>query len=465
MTSLGVRFDFGGAMQLAPGDSFDAPEAAIAASAGDMDDLANQFHRYQREFVVPKSKINSPPLVQFNSWYPFPGKMTVADMKKAADAAAEMGAEVFVLDAGWYNKKDWSRELGDYKADRVAFPKGIEELSEHVRAKGMKFGIWVEIENAGPESEIFKTNPDWFFQKDGKPLTEGVRSMMDFSNAHASYRAREVLEKLVKDYELSWVKIDYNIDIGERFDPAGMKRPGDRLINHLRAYYNWLDWARGEFPNLIIENCSSGGLRFDLGLIGHTHTTWLSDEILPKPSLALGWGCALEFLPEACNHWMVGDTHQGDVKNTSDLGWMEFMLRVPMNGQYGLSSKIFDWTPAMRKLAADNIAIYKRIRTVIAGGDTYHLTPQPNIDDPRGWMAMQYSQPDQRRSVVLAYRLPGGETSRQFKLRGLDPALTYAVKLDGKPLTEAKGSDLASSGLRVALNAEWRAAVVELEAR
>jgi len=100
--------------------------------------------------VHPKVATNDPLLVQFNSWYPFPGKMTVDEMKRCADVAVELGAEVFVLDAGWYNQKDWSTELGDYRVDRVAYPNGLEELSNDVRSRGMKFGLWVEIETSAP---------------------------------------------------------------------------------------------------------------------------------------------------------------------------------------------------------------------------------------------------------------------------------------------------------------------------
>ena len=154
--SLGTQYDFEGALALRSGASRALPEVAFTATSGDLDDAANQMHRYQRQYVFPRTPTNDPLLVQFNSWYPFPGKMTVQQMKDCADVAAEMGSEVFVLDAGWYNKKNWSSELGDYEADRVAYPNGIEELSRHVRAKGMKFGIWVEIENIGIDSDMFQ---------------------------------------------------------------------------------------------------------------------------------------------------------------------------------------------------------------------------------------------------------------------------------------------------------------------
>ena len=468
MISLGTLNDFEGALALAPGASRTLPAVAFTASAGDLDDAANQLHRYQRKYLFAKIPSNSPPVVQFNSWYPFPGKMTVAEMKSCADVAAELGAEVFVLDAGWYNKKNWSSELGDYEADRVAYPNGIEELSKHSRSRGMKFGIWVEIENVGTESEMIKKHPDWLLQFSGKPLLRGVRSMLNFAKPEVRAWAHGVVDRLVKSYDLEWMKIDYNIDIGSQFDPAAQnERTGAVLLDHVMSYYGWLDEVRAKHPKLVIENCASGGMRFDSGITAHTHTTWLSDEVAPLPSVQLAYGCTMAFAPQVCNHWMVGDGEGmgATVNMSAPPGWWDFMLRVPMNGQFGISSRVFDWSPALRQRAAGNVALYKNIRGVIAAGDVYHLTPPPSNQDPKGWMALQYVSPDKKRSVLLTYRLGDSKQDETFKLRGLDPAAWYRVTVDGKPLPAAMTQqELTLRGLPLKLEAEWRSAVIEIAA-
>jgi alpha-galactosidase len=466
MASLGTEYDFEGALALAPGASRNLPEVAFTATSGDLDEAANQMHRYQRRYVFARTPTNDPLLVQFNSWYPFPGKMTVQQMKDCAEVAAELGAEVFVLDAGWYNKKDWSSELGDYEADRVAFPNGIEELSRHVRGKGMKFGIWVEIENIGIHSEMFKKHPDWLLSYNGTPLLKGERMMLNFAKPEVRQWAHAVVDRLVKNYELEWMKIDYNIDVGSVFDPAAPnERTGAVLLDHIMSYYAWLDEVRAKHPKLVIENCASGGMRFDSGIAAHTHTTWLSDEVAPLPSVQLAYGCTLAFAPQVCNHWMVGEGEgaRANVDASAPPGWWDFMLRVPMNGQFGISSRVFDWSPAMRKRATENVALYKSIRTVIAAGDVYHLTRPPSNQDPKGWMALQYVTPDKKRSVLMAYRLGDSKPEETFKLRGLDPAAWYRVTVDGKSFPAAMTQqELALRGLPIKLDAEWRSAVIEL---
>jgi alpha-galactosidase len=463
--NLGMQFDFAGALALDPGSSFSLPVVAMTSSDAGLDEAANQMHSYQREYVFAQNPVNNPPLVQFNSWYPFPGKMTVAEMKKCAELAAKLGAEVFVLDAGWYNKTDWSKELGDYHPDTVAFPNGIQELANYVRQLGMKFGIWVEIENVGVDSDIFHQHPDWCLKYNGRPIVRGDRLQLDFSKPEVRQWARSVIDRLSHDYGIQWLKIDYNIEIGNEFDPPEAdSRRGDVLYRQIVNYYAWLDEIRAAYPNLVIENCASGGLRFDSGIMAHANTNWLSDEVRPKPSLQLAYGCTLQFTPGVCNHWMVGDTTDGHVMPTDSPQWWDFMFRVPMNGQFGISSKVFDWSPDLLAHAARNVTLYKRIRYIIATADAYHLTRQPAHNDPAGWMAIQYAAQDGANSVVMAYRLQDSLASQTFKLHGLIPTANYQVTSDGKALGEMPGRELMDDGVAVNLEHPWSSAVIELHA-
>ena len=459
---LGMRFDFGGALALPPGTRFVLPEVAFTATAGDLDDAANQLHRYQRS-AIPHRPAGDPLLVQFNSWYPYGEDVSAGELKRAADIAAQLGVEAFVLDSGWYNGKDWSRELGDYQPNPSKFPNGLAEVSRYVRGKGMKFGLWVEIENVGVDSELAHAHPDWFLAYDGAPILKDQRHHLNFAKPEVRQWALATVDRLARDYDLGWIKIDYNVDIGDRFDPPGGARTGDVLYRHLKAYYGWLDEVRAAHPGLLVESCASGGLRFDLGIMAHTHTNWLSDVVTPLPSAQLGYGCTVEFAPEVCNHWMVGDDDHGHVDPTKPAGWWDFLFRIPMNGQFGLSSRIVDWSAEARERAAANIAMYKRLRQTIDGADVYHLTAQPAHDDPRGWMAIEYVSQDAGRSVVLAYRLGHSGCQNAFKLRGL-AAGRYEARIDGRPAGSYTADELAGRGLPVTLDAEWRAAAIELTA-
>jgi alpha-galactosidase len=469
--ALGMRFDFGGSLELAPQESFALPQVAFTAATGDLDDGTNQLHRYQRQYVVPHTATNDPLLVQVNTWYTFYENMTVDQLKRYADIAAQMGAEVFVIDAGWYGSKNWGREVGDWTPRPEVFPHGLEEIANYVRSKGLKFGLWVEIENLGVDSKTYREHPNWCLQYHGKPHMDDDRCQLDFAKPEVRQWARSVIDRFVHDYRIEWLKMDYNIDIGDRFDPTGDgQRRGDVLYQHLIHYYQWLDNVRAAYPQLVIENCSASAMRFDLGIMAHTHTSWVSDYIGPLESAQLGYGCTVEFMPEICNHWMVGDKVNGEVLPTGKPGWWDYMFRIPMNGQYGISSRVFDWSPALRQRAAANVALYKRIRDVIMGADVYHLTPEPDHDNPTGWSAIEYVSPNASRGVLMAYRLGSSQViweavrraARVFKLRGLNDSLEYRISIDGVVVGNRSGRDLAQAGLRLELDEAWRSAVVEV---
>ena len=454
---MSMHWDFGGGLNLAGGSSYVLPKVAFTASSGDFDDATNQMHRYQRQFVFPHSQKNRPLLVQFNSWYPFPGNLKVADMKNLADAAAGLGVEVFVLDGGW------SPEVGDYEPNPTAFPHGLQELSEHVREKGMKFGLWVEIENISLKSKMFQKHSDWCLAYNEAPVKQSGRCQLNFSKPEVRAWATATIDQLVNEYKLSWIKIDYNIDVGDRFDPHDRNRPGDILAEHINHYYAWLDTVRLAHPDLIVENSASGGMRMDTGILAHTDTTWLSDNVNPIASLQLGFGCTVQFSPEVCNHWMVGDTDLGFVDPNKSPGWWDFMFRVPMNGQFGISSRVFDWIRPLQERAAANIALYKQLRQTIAGADVYHLTASPAHRNPTGWMAIEYVSPANRESVLMTYRLGSSSPQNIFHLRGLEEQAIYEVSEDGQFLMRASGTTLAHDGLQVHLENEWRSAVFQIK--
>jgi alpha-galactosidase len=462
---FGLHHDFGGTLTIAAGDSLLLPAVVVTAARGTMDDATNRMHRWQREHVVPRQPANIPPLVQFNTWYPFNDHIAIDTLLRSADVAAALGAEVYIVDSGWYSEEGWWAELGDYQVSRRKFPRGLEELSRHVRQLGMKFGLWVEIENVGVRSRLHRAHPDWCLALAGRPLVRDDRCQLDFAKPEVRAWATSTVDRLVRDYGLEWIKIDYNADVGDRFDPAigDAGHQGGRLHDHLVAYYAWLDELRARHPGLVIENCASGGLRFDAGIMAHAHSTWISDRVDPVASLQLRYGCSVQFAPELCNHWMVGDTDRGVVKPGAAPGWHDFMFRVAMNGQFGISSRIHEWDAALLARAKANVALYKGVRATIASGDTYHLTGAPDAERPTGWMAIQFAAPDGSRAVVTAYRLAGGAASITFPLRALRADAEYLVSIDGHPSGTTRGDALRSRGLPVALDAEWRATVVELD--
>ena len=418
---------------------------------------------------MAKTPANNPMLTHFSCWYPLGRSPLMPDMKKYVDYAAELGLESFGTDASWIVKKDGNTLYGDWRADPIGFPHGLRELADYVHAKGMKLSVWLEPEVISTESPAYREHPEWPLKYNGN-LKYGTKNRVavDFRNAGLRKWTRAVVDRLVREDKIDWLKLDYNQDVGEAFDPPGPERSGTVLYDHLRYYIEWLSEIRKAYPNLILENCSSGGTRLDLAMLSQTHTTWMSDITTPHASVELAYGCTLEFPPEVCNHWTVGDRDKeganlrGRIDLSAPPSWWDFLFRVEMNGQFGISSLVTTWTPELKKRAIENVELYKRLRTVIAGSDVYHLTPPPaSGEHPTGWMALQYVAPDRARSIVMAYRLAESEPQRTLLLRGLDPESEYTIQDDGGTGVRS-GKDLASNGIAVKLDAEWRSAVIEM---
>ncbi|WP_170971000.1 alpha-galactosidase [Ilyomonas limi] len=461
---MGMRFDKGEALTLLPSATFQTPEVAFTLDSGDLDEVANYLHRYQREFVIPAVQTNRPLLVEYNTWFATPNKVYVKEVKRLVDSAAALGCEAFVLDAGWYNEQeqDWSAELGNWYPTKTSFPNGLEELVNYVHQNNMLFGLWVEIESVGRQSNLVKEHPGWFLQNEGKPVFTSNRYHLNFANDSARNWALHTISRLVNTYQLKWIKIDYNNSVGESFDA---QYNGIALYEHLQGYFKLLDAVHHLFPSLIVENCASGGLRTDLGTMKHTNTAWLSDITYPHNAPQLVWGATLELTPGINNYWMTGDTVHQDVwfckEEPLHPEWWNYMFRIAMTGQFGISSRLERWSKALMDTAKQNIQLYKRIRTIIQGADVYHLTPMPDHDKPVGSMAIQYQNND--KNLLMAYRLENGKDEENYKLRNLDAAQQYVVYIDGKKIKQLTGGELMNVGITVNLKYDFSAAVIEMD--
>lgn len=464
--SMGEYFD-NDLLLLLPGKEIILPEVAFSGGYGSIDVPANNLHRYQRQYLLKVPKSNDPMLVQFNTWFPFQIDITEACLKPYVDEAAALGLEVFTIDAGWYVRNSFEREVGNWQTNPEKFPHGLGEIARYIRSKGMRFGLWFEIESLGEGTDILRQHPDWCLSSDGNPVIcepWSRRRHLDFSKPEVFAWALERFDTMYRECGgIDWVKLDYNISIGSRFQNREGIGTGDCLRNHILAFYTWLDTLSEKYPDLILENCSSGALRMDIGMLRHTHTSFVSDETSVHPSLGMAWSSSLEYTPRMINHWVVGmKNHLPVIDASLPRGYWDYMFRVPMNGQFGVSSRIVDWPEELKQCARENIALYKKIRRVIADADCYHLTPQPDYKEPVDWTVLAYISEDAGEAVVMANRGRGGEDHFRVKLPQLNPSAWYKLEIDGKEQGTFKGITLAREGLRVELD-PYRASVIALK--
>ncbi|MBJ6361484.1 alpha-galactosidase [Paenibacillus sp. GCM10012307] len=447
---------------LAPGESMESVHVALALGSGnDLNSVSVSLARVGKNYWYPRNELSRSLPVEWNHWWSYEDK-TIDEQSFLAnvEAAASAGIEVCTLDAGWFGPSDGTTEWYDYRGDwdRVndsRFPGGIRKLSDVVRGKGMKFGLWCEIEAVGKLAALANDHPDYIAKRDGESL-----GYLCFGNPEVQEWAFQTLDKLIADYHCDWVKLDFNLDPGAGCNCEHHGHgAGDGLYEHYIGYYAVLDRIRGKHPHVLLENCASGGLRIDLGILQHTHTTFLSDPDWPEHSLQVFWGATTFLAPENSLHWSYSDwlgNHPHQKFNPGDpalsLRQFDYYTRIAMLHGFGLSQKLPDLPGHIRERLVLHIDLYRSVvRRFVREGDMYRLTGQPQREGKgERWAAFQYAMPEGDEHLLFVFRLDRSEASRTILLQGLNPGDRYELQwLSEDRHWTGQGAYLAKKGLLI----------------
>ncbi|MGN0762477.1 MAG: glycoside hydrolase family 36 protein [Aristaeellaceae bacterium] len=380
-----ILFGMDGAMlsgTLKPGETLPLPRV-LTARNGDFNALRQDVCRFLRAWLPPTRM--DPAIVSWNPWWRYEDCDISEDIVLAnARVAKELGIDLIVLDAGWFGgvtpESHWTRRRGDWdQEDRQRFPHGIGWLAEQIHALGLRFGLWMEPEGMGVDSRLRREHPEWEALRDGRPLPEpylclGAEGAAEWLCGH--------MARLVRLTKADWIKLDFNVDPGlgcSRGDHG--HQAGMGLYAHVQAYLRLLDDLRAEFPHLVVENCSSGGLRLDLAMMAHTDVCFLSDPDETAHSLqCFLW---LAFLPpERLLHWAWSETRRYPDGSHVFPGLPAERLPDALPGAmlhpFGFSRDLTALTEAQRQDIAGAIARFRRdIAPLIARGTVRLLTPPP----------------------------------------------------------------------------------------
>jgi alpha-galactosidase len=316
------------------------------------------------------------------------GDPTTERLLPLIGAAAEAGAEYFVIDAGWYDDADaggWWDSVGAWQESASRFPGGLAEVLGAIRAAGLVPGLWLEPEVVGVRSPVVARLPDEaYFQRDGIRLVEHGRHHLDLRHPAAVEHLDQVVDRLVSDYGVGYLKLDYNVNAGPGTD-AGGGAAGAGLLGHQRAYTAWLASVLDRHPGLTLENCASGGMRADYALLEHAQIQSTSDQqdFRRYPPIAAAAPAAIA--PEQAAVWAYPQPEFTDDE-------IAFTLCGALLGRLHLSGHLNRMSPGQRALVAQAVAVHKQIRA-----DTPRSTPfwplgLPGWNDP--WIALGQRDPD-----------------------------------------------------------------------
>ncbi len=346
--------------RLAPGASFETVPVSIAVSDHGLEGAVAALTGHRRALVREHPDRRDLPVVFNDYMNTLMGDPTTAKLLPLVDAAAAAGAEVFCIDAGWYdNGTTWWDSVGEWRPSHTRFPGGLVEVLDRIRGHGMVPGLWLEPEVIGVRSPMAARLPGAaFLQRGGVRLVEHDRYHLDLRHPAAVAHLDEVVDRLVGELGVGYFKLDYNIDPGVGTDFAAASA-GAGLLDHNRAHLAWLDRVLDRHPGLTLENCASGAMRMDYALLARMQLQSTSDQqdYLRYPPIAVA--APLSVLPEQSASWAYPQPDMTDEQ-------IAYTMCTAMLGRLYLSGRLDAMTAGQRDLVHSGVRRYAEIRAVLA---------------------------------------------------------------------------------------------------
>ena len=347
---------------LKPGESFLTVPASFTL-AGDVSEAVANLTDYRRAWRFVHSD-NAKPSVLFNDYMnTIYGDPTTEKELPLIEAAGKVGVEIFVIDCGWYDDTgNWWPSVGEWMPSKTRFPgdKGIVEVIDAIKAAGMIPGIWLEPEVIGVESPVAQRLPDTaFIMRNGRRVVEQQRYILDFRSKETRDYMDSVIDRIVGQYGVGYFKLDYNVSPGAGSDVAADSL-GDALLEHNRAYSAWIDDVQRRYPNLILENCSSGGMREDYAQLSRFQVQSTSDQQDWKLDPPIAAASTMLMLPEQAASWAYPQSGMTDEETA-------FNINTTFLGRFFLSGYLNRMDADQHRLVAQGIEAYKRhVQPIIA---------------------------------------------------------------------------------------------------
>lgn len=426
---------------LAPGEAFVTPEAIMVFTSKGLGEMSRIFHRfYRRHLIRGRYKTEKRPLL-INSWeaayFDFDSDKLVA----FAQEAKELGIELLVMDDGWFgNRNDDTTSLGDWIVNEGKLPGGLVPLINRVEAEGLKFGIWFEPEMISPDSDLFRLHPDWHVHVRGRePMLGRNQYVLDVSRSDVRDAVWTQMEKILANGHISYLKWDFNRNIT---DAGSALLPADQQTEFFHRFilgtYDLMERLVTKFPNILFENCSGGGGRFDPAMLYYSPQIWASDNTDPIERLYIQFGTSLCYPASA-----VG-AHVSACPRTC----YQTKGYVAMWGTFGYELDPRKLSDDDRQIIRQQVAMYHDTYDLIHNGDLYRLVSPFDNAFRAVW---QFVAENKSRTMVTVVTMRMDYIPHTLvRLRGLDPDGFYENEATGQRYS---GALLMNAGLNLTYTA------------
>lgn len=430
--------------KLSPGESFQAPEVVMVYSDAGLGAMSRTYHDLYRNHLIRSPYLHKPRPVLINNWEATYFDFDEAKLLDIAKTAKACGIEMLVMDDGWFGKRnDDNTSLGDWQVNTDKLPGGLKHLVDEVNTIGLQFGIWFEPEMISPDSDLFRAHPDWMIHiPERTPCRSRNQYVLDITRAEVRDYAYQCVADILHSANIAYVKWDMNrqlSDIGSLALPAD--RQGELMHRYVLAVYEMQERLVTEFPDLLLENCSGGGARFDPGMLYYSPQIWCSDDTDAIERLSIQEGTALLYPlstigahVSACPNHTVG-------RNTP------FATRadVALAGTFGYELDITKLSREERAEIPTQIATYHRYQELMREGDYYRLA---SYGENHYYDCYEVVSKDRREVLVTFVQVLAKPNAKSIRIRlaGLDPDKKYHIE---EEKITVYGSTLLHAGLLI----------------
>lgn len=415
-------FDF--SWRLEPGECFQSPEAVLVYSGKGLEGMSNSFHRLYQDCLIPLRFAQKERPILLNSWEAHYYKFCGEDLIRLARQATQVGAELFVLDDGWFGKRmDESSSVGDWIANEEKLGGSLSSLIEKINREGISFGLWAEPEMVSPDSDLYRAHPEWAIQVQGRRMeTSREEYVLDLSNPDVCKYIIDSISAILSENPVTYVKWDMNrnfTNLGSTYLPSCRQK--EQAHRYMLGLYHVLDVLTNRFPHVLFEGCAGGGGRFDPGMLYYTPQMWVSDDTDAVERLTIQYGASLVY-PSIAVECHISETPNHQVGRRES---MAARAATAMWGNLGLELNFDRMAGEEINCLMDEIAFYKKVRPVIQFGRLYRLKGLDGGNE-YAWM---YQSRDREEFLVTFVQVQAkpNTVSKRLRLRGLDPEGWYQI--------------------------------------
>ncbi len=406
-------------------EEFQTPEAVLVYSADGLGGMSRTFHDLYRQHLIRSPYKSKKRPILINNWEATYFNFDEKKLIDIADCASKLGIEMLVMDDGWFgNRFDDNRALGDWEVNEDKLHGGLKYLVEEVNKRGMKFGIWFEPEMICPDSDLYRAHPDWAIQVEGRePGLARNQMVLDFTREDVTDYIYNKVKTVLKSANVEYVKWDMNrplCDIGSAVLPAD--RMGEFFHRYTLGVYKLQEKLITDFPDLLLENCSSGGGRFDAGMLFYSPQIWASDDADAVERLKIQEGNELIY-PLSTMGAHVSDCPNHCVGRTTPF---KTRGHVALSGTFGYELDVTRISEEDRNLIPEQVGMYNKFNDIVREGDYYRLASYSLNGNFDCWMSVAKDRSEALVTAVTVMKRPNVK-SRNVKLMGLDPDKKYRL--------------------------------------